>query len=133
MILLDTHVVYWAVSEQRRLSRQAARVIERAAVGEGLAIASVTLFELADLFRHGRIRGAGPLGIAAAVESIVSAAHATVLDITLEVATAATEFPEDFSHDPIDLLIAATARVHGCRLVTKDQRMLESPLIETVW
>ena len=133
MILLDTHVVYWTVSEPRRLSRPAARAIERTAAGAGVGIASVTLFELAHLFRTRRIRAAPPLAVSSAVESIVSAARARVFDITLEIAAAATEFPHGFSHDPIDRLIAATARVHGYALVTKDERMQDSPLLRTIW
>jgi len=133
VILLDTHVVYWAVCEPRRLSRAAVRSIERSGVPNGLAIASVTLFELAGLFRGGRIRENRPLAVASAVGSIVTAARVKVLDITVEIAAAATEFPHDFPHDPMDRLIAATARAYGCPLVTKDQRMQESPLVQTIW
>jgi len=32
-----------------------------------------------------------------------------------------------------DRIIAATARTHGLPLVTKDQRLQESPLLRTIW
>jgi PIN domain nuclease of toxin-antitoxin system len=41
--------------------------------------------------------------------------------------------PSGFPVDPADRIIAATARAHGLLLVTRDQRMLESPLLRTVW
>lgn len=133
MILLDTHVLFWAVAEPRRLSREAARAIEKEGAREGLGIASVSLFELAELFRSRRIRGTGSLAIVSAVERVVSSARPTVFDITAEIASTATEFPAEFSRDPIDRLIAATARVYGYSLVTKDQRMQDSPLLRTIW
>ncbi len=133
MILLDTHVLFWAVAEPGRLSRGAARAVEKGGAREGLGIASVSLFELAQLFRSRRIRGAGSLAVVSAVESVMSAARPTVFDITAEIASTATEFPLEFSRDPMDRLIAATARVYGFPLVTKDQRMQDSPLIRTIW
>lgn len=35
--------------------------------------------------------------------------------------------------DPADRLIVATARVHGVALVTKDGRITESGVVETLW
>ena len=49
MILLDTHVVFWAAAEPKRLSRNAARSIEKASRAGGLWVSSVTLYELAGL------------------------------------------------------------------------------------
>ena len=34
--------------------------------------------------------------------------------------------------DPSDRVIAATARVHGLRLVTSDQRIIDSNLVSTI-
>jgi PIN domain nuclease of toxin-antitoxin system len=133
MIFLDTHVLFWAVAEPRRLSREAARTIEKAGASDGVGIASASLFELADLFQTRRIRGAGTLSLVSAVQSVVSAARPSVFDVTGEIACAATELPPEFSPDPMDRLIAATARVYGYPLVTRDQRMRESPLIRTIW
>jgi len=131
MILLDTHVLYWAAAEPRRLSRAAARAIEKAARTGGLWISSVTLYELAGMLKSGRVLGGGsPQN---AVEAIVGAVHAGVHEITPEIAVRAQHFPDDFPRDPMDRLIAATARSLGIPLVTRDQRFIDSPLIETIW
>ena len=45
----------------------------------------------------------------------------------------AFQFPRDFTEDLADRIIAATARVHGLAVVTKDQRLQGSPLLRTIW
>lgn len=59
MILLDTHVVFWLSVKPDRLSRKAASAIRRALGGSGIAIASITLWELAHQIARGRIRVQG--------------------------------------------------------------------------
>jgi PIN domain nuclease of toxin-antitoxin system len=51
----------------------------------------------------------------------------------LEVAALAAQFPDDFPRDPADRLIAATARAEGMTLITRDQRIRQSPLLKTLW
>ena len=131
MILLDTHVVYWAAAEPKQLSRDAARAIETAAGAGGLWVSSVSLYELAGMVKGGRVRTGGPPQ--KAVEAILGAVRAGVHEITPEIAVLAQHFPDDFPRDPMDRLIAATARALGIPLVTKDERMIDSPLIETIW
>ena len=131
MILLDTHVVYWAAAEPRRLSRAAVRAIETASRAGGPWISAVTLYELAGLVKSGRVQGDGsPQSV---VEAIVGAVRGGIQEITPEIAVLAQYFPDDFPRDPMDRLIAATARSLAIPLVTKDERMLASPLIETIW
>jgi PIN domain nuclease of toxin-antitoxin system len=131
VILLDTHVVYWAAAEPKRLSRAAARAIERAARKGGLWIASVTLFELAGMLKSGQVRGGGE--IQKDVEAILGAVRAVIQEITPEIAVMARHFPDDFPRDPMDRLIAATARALRIPLVTRDERLIDSPLIDTIW
>lgn len=131
MILLDTHVIYWTAAEPRKLSRDAARAIEKAGRAGGLWIASVSLFELAGMLKRRRVRGSGE--IQKDVEAIVSSVHAGILEITPEIAVVAQHLPEEFPRDPMDRVIAATARVLRIPLVTRDERLIDSPLIDTVW
>jgi predicted nucleic acid-binding protein len=44
-----------------------------------------------------------------------------------------TSFGPDYSTDPADQMIGATARAHGLPLVTADTRLLECPLLKCVW
>ncbi len=131
MIMLDTHVLVWSVSEPGRLSRLAASSIRRARHGDGVAIASITLWELASLFWRGRLQGRGT--VEASIQLILDATGAVVRPITPEVASLSMQFPESYPKDPADRLIGATARAEGMLLITHDERIRSSPLLKTVW
>ena len=129
MILLDTHVLIWAVEDSSRLSRTAASAIRRARASDGLSISAVTLWEVASLFAKGKIEGHGT--IEASLRLLTR--KVTVWPITVEIAALAAEFPHDYSKDPSDRLIGATARAEGLTLITRDENMRRSPLLKTVW
>jgi PIN domain nuclease of toxin-antitoxin system len=117
--------------DSKRLSRAALAAIRRAAESGGISVASVSLWELAVLFDQGRIRAPGT--VESSVRSMVEETSVVVHEITPEIAALATAFPADFSADPADRLIGATARSLGLPLVTRDQRMLDSSLLKTLW
>jgi len=129
LILLDTHVLAWASEDPKRLSRVAASEIRRARRGGGLAISAITLWELSWQISRGRIQAGGT--IEATVQQMVEGV--AVLPITLEIAALAAQFPMDYSSDPSDRIIGATARAGGMTLVTRDERIRRSPLVRTVW
>jgi len=129
MILLDTHVVFWAGGQSQKLSKHAESAIRRARKSDGTAISVISIWELASLFSRGKIHGSGT--IEASIRELLEGV--AVLPITPEIAALATQFPDDYPHDPVDRLIGATARAEGMTLVTKDERIRRSPLIRTMW
>lgn len=128
MIMLDTHALLWAVADTKRLSRTAAAAI-RAHKEEGLVIAAITLWELAMLVARGRIQAFGTVdsSVRLLTDGII------VRPITAEIASIAAQFPRDFPNDPADRLIAATARAEGLALITRDEKLHQSSLVETIW
>jgi PIN domain nuclease of toxin-antitoxin system len=119
------------VAQPERLSRPAASAIRRARTGDGLAIADITVWELAFLFARGALRSAGT--VENAVQNLVTRSGVNVRPITPEIAGLATQFPDDYPKDPVDRLIGATARAEGIALVTRDERIRSSPLLKTIW
>jgi len=129
MILLDTHALVWMASEPKRLSRRAAQAIRAAEREGGLAISAITLWELASLFSKGRIQAFGTVesSIALLIQGVI------VRNITPEIASLATQFPDSYPRDPADRLIGATARAEGIKLITRDANIAASPLLQTIW
>ncbi|HTM89287.1 MAG TPA: type II toxin-antitoxin system VapC family toxin [Terriglobales bacterium] len=131
MILLDTHVLAWAVAEPERLSRTAASAIKRARMGTGIGLAAISLLELAVMFTRGQLRSQG--SVENSIRLILESSGTLVMPITPAIAALATQFPESYPRDPADRLIGATARAEGLPLVTRDERIRSSPLLKTIW
>jgi PIN domain nuclease of toxin-antitoxin system len=129
MILLDTHVVAWMASEPERLSRHASAAIRNAAGSGGIAIAAITLWELAQLMTSGRLKITG--AVDAFVEEI--AGRMVVIPISPKIAMLGTQFSPPYPRDPSDRLIGATAIAEGIALVTKDRDIRSSGQVKTIW
>jgi PIN domain nuclease of toxin-antitoxin system len=131
VILLDSHVVIWAAIEPKRLSRAAHSALLRAHSAGGLAIASISLWEMASLFVRRRIETYGT--VEASVRQVIETVGVIVKPITQEIAILAAHFPENYPRDPADRLIGATARAEGLVLITQDEKIRNSPLLKTIW
>ena len=129
MILLDTHVLIWMVSDSKKLSRKAREAIQAARMGTGVAIADISLWELAWLAENKRIL------ISGTVERFVHdlTAKVAVKLITPEIAALAARLPAADPRDPADRLIGATAMIEGSALVTADERIRSASVLPTVW
>lgn len=130
LILLDTHVVLWLVSEPERLSKNAKAAIDEARQnGEGLAVSGFTLIELATLYGKGRIRlGMSPESFLLEVE-----AQFVVLPISGRACARTLTLPASYPKDPADRVIGATALVEGMALVTADAEIRRARAMRTVW
>ena len=129
MILFDTHVLIWMASEPKRLSKKARDAIRDARQKTGVAVAAITLWELARLAENGRIQVVG------SVESFVreTATRVIVKPMTPEIVALAVRLPAGFPKDPADRLIAGTAIVEGVPLVTEDERIRPTKVVQTIW
>ena len=129
MVLLDTHVLVWTIADPDKLSKRAREAIREARSESSVAIADFTLWELAWLLEHHRIRVWGTL------ESFVREAteQVAVKPITPEIAAIAVRLPATFPRDPGDRLIASTAISYGVPLITADEQIRKSATVSTLW
>lgn len=128
--LLDTHVAVRWLADPKRLSRDQTRVLDEVIRRrEPVAISAITLLEIALLLGDGAIRL--KLSLDELFGELEGNPVFRVLPLTIEIAREVAHLGA-ILRDPADRVIAATARVHGLRLVTSDQRIVESNLVSTV-
>jgi len=130
-VLLDTNVLLWMVLDSKRLSRRARQLVTRASAQGGLSIASITLWEIAQLVERGRLPVQGTTS--GWLAKLLAGVGVSILELTPTIAELSTAFGPDFPRDPADRIIAATARAHAWPLVTADERIRSSSLVKTVW
>jgi len=112
-----------------KLSRGQSRALEGALRrSEPVAVSAISLLEIAVLTGEGKLR------LKARLDEFFDDLQANpvfrVLPLTYEVAAEVAMLGA--LRDPADRAIAATARVHRLRLVTSDQRIIESRLVPVV-
>jgi PIN domain nuclease of toxin-antitoxin system len=125
---LDTHVLVRWLFEDKKLSREQARVLEAAVRrAEPVALSAVSLLEIAMLTNQGRLR----TRVDEFFEEIQANPLFQVLPLSYEVALEVASLGGNL-RDPADRAIVATARVHRLRLLTSDQLIIDSKLVPVV-
>ncbi|QRZ14415.1 type II toxin-antitoxin system VapC family toxin (plasmid) [Paracoccus methylovorus] len=114
-LLLDTHIVLWAMLDDARLP---AGLRETIAQSETLCISAATVWEVAIK------SGLGKLAVPADLFIRAASAGAQSLPITWEHAQAGQDLPLHHA-DPFDRLLIAQAKCEGLTLVSVDRRFRE--------
>ena len=123
MYLLDTHVWIWTLElKTGRIGQRTRRFIDRWAAQDTLRISPVSIFEVSALHSAGRLRLARPLEqwIHAALDPM----GIRLAPLSFDAAVDAGTIGRQVLPDPLDRLIAATARQMDATLVTRDSGML---------
>ena len=130
MIILDTHIWIWWVHDEARLTSEQLQTIHDNEA-QGLGISAISCWEVAKLVEKKRLLL--PIDLDQWFELALSYPGVQVISITPEVAIRSTRFPVEFSQDPADQLIAATALVNNCPLVTSDSKLRDYDQLVTVY
>ena len=130
-LLLDTHVLLWWLAAEPRLSTSQEQAIAGAlASGERLGLAAISFWEIAKLVEQGKLRLLR--SIDQVFDELDNHPQILALPLSSRVALESTRLGPRFHRDPADQIIVATARVHGLRLVTADERILQSATVSVV-
>ena len=131
-IICDTHIpLFWA-NAPSRLSVSAATALEKGRQEGQLAIADISLWELALLIDRGRLQLPDDVPAVEYLSRLLQALRLSVLPITAEIA--ALSRSSTFQHgDLADRLIAATA-LHGrWPLITADEKLRALSHPQCIW
>lgn len=128
MILLDTHAWLWWAADHDKLP---ARLRRRLAAERQLGISAMSCWEAAMLIRHGRLELAADARVG--LRDACAIPKLRIVPVTDGIAIEAGLLSGDFPGDPADRIIVATALDLRVPLVTRDERIRSSQLLETVW
>lgn len=131
MIVLDTHIWLWWISNPEKLTSRAATAIEKAIEQNGIVISAFSTWEIAMLVNKGRL----DLSIDSRdwVRKTEGLPFVRFAAVDNTIALRSTSLPGAFHPDPADRIIVATAMTMGLPLVSKDEKIISYPHVETIW
>lgn len=115
LILLDSHVVIWAMEGSPRLGHRAREMITS---GSEVHVSAVSILELTIKAMVGKI------SIPDKMSSQLVDQGLSLLSLTAGHVEGLRDFPELSGHDPFDRTLVAQASIAGLRLLTADRVLL---------
>lgn len=131
MIVLDTHVWVWFVSNPEHLSRAAKRAIEESIARRGLFISSISAWEVALLVAKGRLKFS--MDVTDWIAGSEKLPFFQFVPVDNRVAVKSVNLPHPLHQDPADRIIIATAMILGTPVVSKDEKLLNYPHVASIW
>ena len=133
-VVADSHTLIWYLfgDPDQRLSTTAREALEEAENTDGIAVSVASILDIWYVTQTRLVLSTEQL--ASIVEVLNDPAQGLdAVPVTLSVAAAFQEIPLQTLRDPWDRLITATAKALDVPLVTRDDKIRTSGLIETIW
>ena len=127
-ILLDTHVLIWAVEKPEELGKNSKSLIEDGK--NEIFISPISTLEIAQLISSGRIELNQTLN--SWIKKALRNLKAETVPFTHETAETAYRMQEPFHKDPADRILVATAVLENLSLMTADERILNYKHVSAV-
>lgn len=131
MILMDTCAIIWDALEPTELSKSAITAIDKADEHDALIISDISIWEISMLIKKKRLE----INTTAAnfVNLFLQSRNVSVQSISPEIAELSVGFSSEINNDPADRIIAATSIIRNAQLVTPDQNLRKSKMLDTIW
>ncbi len=131
MLVLDTHVVIWWLCKPGELSAKARKAINNAAAENRLFVSAISVLEIATLARRGRLQFNVP--VENWLADFRKLPEFRITPVNADIAQLAGSYADTMPGDPADRIIAATASTLEAPLVTADEKLRSSKMVETLW
>ncbi|MEA3544419.1 MAG: type II toxin-antitoxin system VapC family toxin [Thermodesulfobacteriota bacterium] len=131
MILMDTCAIIWDALERSKLSNKAISAIEKADQHNSLIISDISIWEISMLIKKKRLEVDSTATIF--LNLFLQSRNISVQSISPEIAELSVNFDHAINNDPADRIIAATSIINNAQLVTADQNLRTSELLDTIW
>ena len=131
MIVLDTHVWVWFVSNPELLSKAAKKAIDVSMEQKTIYISSISAWEVALLVAKKRLKLSTDV-----IDWIGKSERLPFfqfMPVDNSVAVKSVNLPQPLHKDPADRIIIATAITIAAPVVTKDEKLLDYPHVEPIW
>lgn len=131
MIVLDTHVWVWWLSQSGAMPVQVRKAIKEAQTIQAIYVSTISTWEVAQLTDRGRLRLT--MDVAAWLAQAESLPFLNFVPIDNHIALKSVQLVGPLHQDPADRIIIATALTLGATLLTKDKKILAYPHVKTMW
>ncbi len=122
MIVLDTHVLVWAISDDAHLGKKARSAIKSASAKDEVLVSAITPWEIAMLVDKQRLSLSKDVG--EWIDEALGSPGLTLAPLSPSISLDSVRLPGAFNKDPADRMIIATARYHDAILLTADRDIL---------
>jgi PIN domain nuclease of toxin-antitoxin system len=120
ILLLDTHVLVWAVEDPGKLGSKTKRMLTTRTHERW--ISAISVLEIARLYEAGQITLS--IDLRQWIDGAVRDLRARLIVVDALAALEAYSLPAVFHRDPADRILVACARLHNATLITADERIL---------
>lgn len=121
--LLDTHAWIWLQEGASGISPSTIAAVDAAREGETVFVSAVSVWELGNLEIRGRFQLHSPID--EWLRMAFTIGRLQLLPLDAQIALASSRLPGNLHRDPADRILAATARIEGLTLLTRDTRLLD--------
>lgn len=121
MIILDTHILVWYISDPKKLSTKLKKTIETEIKKSEILVSSISIWEIYMLVKKGKLTLS--LDVDSWIEQIEQSGVFRFIPVDNQIAAKSVKLNSSFHEDPADRIIMATALHLGAKLLIGDEKI----------